>query len=310
MGNRKVKTLLYWIGMALVMFLVTEGLLRLIMPSFKTTVIPIENSHDPLLGYTLTPNITVRFSQNIFVRTPTFLVKTNMEGFRDINHSINKLPGIIRIIVMGDSFVWGSGLEYEEIFTSKLQRSIKNVEIFNFGVPGYNIVQEIRIFIKKGLKYHPDIAIFLEGNPFSPPIPFNEKEIFGWLSKNIYVYRLFSLLKLHYKVSHTSPEIKRKMEEIAFSELKTLARLKKMYNFKAIFMAPSPHVEIQKLFNEAASLGFEVYFYGKDLPRQEGEYRISRWDAHPNSEWHSLMAEIIKKKLFELGWIDEKNPPP
>ncbi len=37
-------------------------------------------------------------------------VSTNGEGFRDVDHAIERPPGVFRVAVFGDSFIFGLGL--------------------------------------------------------------------------------------------------------------------------------------------------------------------------------------------------------
>ena len=50
--------------------------------------------------------------------------------------------GVTRVMVMGDSFVWGAYLEAEETLPSLLQARLSDAyEVFNLGVPGWGIDQ-------------------------------------------------------------------------------------------------------------------------------------------------------------------------
>jgi len=90
-------------------------------------------------------------------------VKLNNEGFRDINHEIEKPNGTIRILGLGDSYTFAFGIKniedsYLEVLEKKLNKD-KNYEIFNFGIPGGDIYDELLALKEKGLKYKPDIII-------------------------------------------------------------------------------------------------------------------------------------------------------
>src|SRR5919201_312453 len=52
-------------------------------------------------------------------------VRTNDLGFRDNRAAIAaKKPGEFRIIVIGDSFTFGPGIDYERIYTSLLEKRL------------------------------------------------------------------------------------------------------------------------------------------------------------------------------------------
>ncbi|MFH1619209.1 MAG: SGNH/GDSL hydrolase family protein [bacterium] len=67
-----------------------------------------------------------------------------------------------RIMFLGDSFVWGTGVDDLDIFTSLMERrSDKSPEIINLGVMGYGTDQEYLLWLKKGILWKPDAAILM-----------------------------------------------------------------------------------------------------------------------------------------------------
>ena len=95
------------------------------------------------------------------------LVVRNTDGFRDRDFIIPKPPSIYRILVLGDSFVWGVGLDMKDtlpkILESMLHKEIKTptIEVINAGEGGYNTRQELLRFRDKGLKYEPNMVILV-----------------------------------------------------------------------------------------------------------------------------------------------------
>lgn len=111
---------------------------------------------DSILGWRLIPNST---KLNRKEEQP-YLVTINSKGLRDREHSYDKAQGVFRIVVIGDSFVYGNGgVDAANRFTDILEKSTKNVEVINMGVPGYGSDQEYLYLKNEGLKYHPDLVI-------------------------------------------------------------------------------------------------------------------------------------------------------
>ncbi len=111
---------------------------------------------DDVLGWRLIPNAR-KFYRN---ETQPYLVQINSKGLRDGEHSYDKPAGVFRILVIGDSFVFGAGgVEPSNRFTDILQSSANNLEVINTGVPGYGADQEYLYLKTEGLKYHPDLVI-------------------------------------------------------------------------------------------------------------------------------------------------------
>lgn len=91
-------------------------------------------------------------------------VRTNDLGFRDNRPSIPaKQPGEFRIIVLGDSFTFGPGIEYERLYTSllrsRLRRTHPEVSVINLAVEGYNILQYEAVLEEVGLRLDPDMVL-------------------------------------------------------------------------------------------------------------------------------------------------------
>ena len=89
--------------------------------------------------------------------------KINSGGFRDCEYPVEKPAGTKRIIFLGDSAVYGYGLEIDKILPKQLEQRFKEhgekVEVLNLGVSGYETQQQIEFFKEVGLKYKPDLVI-------------------------------------------------------------------------------------------------------------------------------------------------------
>ena len=75
-------------------------------------------------------------------------VENNRYGFRERDFETPKPPGTYRVMVLGDSFTWGTGLSVNERYTAVAEKLLNstpsrwNFEVLNFGVPGYATTQE------------------------------------------------------------------------------------------------------------------------------------------------------------------------
>ncbi len=115
--------------------------------------------HDPLLGWRLTPNID---------KVQTFYEKeltTNSKGIRSkVEYNYQRPAGKVRILILGESFTFGTEVGDEETYPYYLQKILPSAEVINFGVFGYGFDQMLLYLKEEGLKYNPDIVIipFLE----------------------------------------------------------------------------------------------------------------------------------------------------
>lgn len=119
--------------------------------------------HHPVLGWYSQKNKTAVLESPNF---PKVEVHTNSLGFRGVReYSIEKPREGIRIAVLGDSFVFGFGVQDGEAFPALLESQDKTREVLNLGVPGYGMDQIYLSYREIARKYHPDrvlIGIFPE----------------------------------------------------------------------------------------------------------------------------------------------------
>lgn len=112
---------------------------------------------DDDLGWKLRPN-----AQDVW---GAHVVKINPKGLRGPAVDYAKAAGVIRVLYLGDSVTFGSGLgNFEDTFppltgrvlTRRLGRAVETV---NSGVPGYSPWQEHLYLAKEGIKYDPDLVV-------------------------------------------------------------------------------------------------------------------------------------------------------
>jgi len=91
--------------------------------------------HDPVLGYTLQPGSFVYSGREFSNR-----YEINSLGVRDDEESL-RAP---EIVVVGDSFAVGWGVDREEMFSQVLERET-GLEVLNTAIPSYGTVREMMI---------------------------------------------------------------------------------------------------------------------------------------------------------------------
>lgn len=85
--------------------------------------------------------------------------EVNEFGFNDTNYPLRKKEGYFRIIVMGDSFIWGDGLEKKDIWSRKLETKLRQeykVEVLHWGICGWS-TQDQYNFLKDKFSQQQDI---------------------------------------------------------------------------------------------------------------------------------------------------------
>lgn len=108
---------------------------------------------DPVLGWVNLPDTEGQFSRLEF----SYPVEVNSLGLRDRPVG-PKLPGTIRVAMLGDSFVWGVGVAYGERFTEVIEKLAPKMDVLDFGVSGYSPVQYL-LQLDSVLALKPDYVI-------------------------------------------------------------------------------------------------------------------------------------------------------
>jgi len=83
----------------------------------------------------------------------------NDMGFRDRRHPIGSVPGVKRIAVMGSSYVFGMGVEDDQVFTSLIEDGLNNSEVLNFGVVGSGLSVHSYLYRTVARQYNPDVVL-------------------------------------------------------------------------------------------------------------------------------------------------------
>jgi len=98
----------------------------------------------------------------------------NSHGFRDYERTLEKPPGVFRILVLGDSYTEALQVQLEESFTAILEKMLNShtttarFEVLSLGQSGFGTADEYLRYLDFGIAYKPDLVVlaFLTGNDF------------------------------------------------------------------------------------------------------------------------------------------------
>jgi len=87
-------------------------------------------------------------------------VSVNTLGFRGPEITQEKPEGVHRVLVIGDSTVYGHGVAQDATFVSLLNESLgPTIQVINLGVPGYSTEQSINLLNLRGWSLKPDLLL-------------------------------------------------------------------------------------------------------------------------------------------------------
>jgi len=135
------------------------------------------------------------------------LIKINANGFRDGEHAAKKPSDVVRILGLGDSFLFGWGVPADQVFLKQLERELhdrsgRRIETINTGVPGWGLNQYHIYLTEMGRQFSPDLVVLayfvddLSGPPQDRIAP--NREYQGGLKYKggvLHHSRLFNFLK-------------------------------------------------------------------------------------------------------------------
>ena len=253
-------------------------------------------------------------------------IQTNDQGFRDRQaHIPPKQPGEYRIVVLGDSFTFGPGVEYDHLYTtllgSRLARTHPEVKVINLAVEGYNIIQYEAVLEEVGLKLQPDLVLLamfpvndFEMDDYDHHLALaNGAQVHLPWYLSLYVYRAYL---------HRIPEIASKVLLRAHPPApggpdvgweRNVAALKQIHVLTATHQLPLtvallPHTKgfatQEKIFARVEEVCAAERLECLDLLQafrglgvHDGALVLNAIDSHPNDEYNRLMAGELAARL-------------
>ncbi len=273
----------------------------------------IEPVPDRKLVYDLQPNLNMSFGHKRLV--------TNEDGMRsDRNFSVERLPNSIRILGLGDSGMFGWGVEQGDDYMSVLEKILSGrgdgvtYESLNFGVPGYNTQLESEMLRVKGLKYKPDVVIV--GwcvNDFDLPFFMLEEENFRRRDQSFLYTWLFRRPKMTDLVGGFRMTDRREFDvekvstnmiagtaaEGVISAMKSIQQQCDSIGAHLLVFGPMKP-EIVKICRD-----LNIPFFNTLEKIGATEYP-AEWAVHfmhPRPEGHRVLAEHLAEELERRGWL-------
>ncbi len=291
-------------------------------------------SSNPRIIYELIPNLSIVFKNHYLT--------TNSRGVRGPAYPEEKNKNTVRIIGLGDSYMFGWRVGEDEYYLSLLSDYLNHdfpnckFEVINLAVPGYNTVMETETLKEKGLRYDPDLVIIhFTGNDFDLPnfirapadyftirksyfLEFLEKRIRNSLQRPEDVLIPAPRSHRQHRFEHDParvPEMYRDMVgEGAFRRaMRELSALSREHDFKLILFSDTTLPPSIKDF--CSRLDIPVVEAGPAIQNYMREHKIERYrhsplvitrnDDHPSPVAHRIFADVIYDYLRNSGVITQ-----
>jgi lysophospholipase L1-like esterase len=155
--SRFFKNLLFLISLTAALFVLLEIGLAIFSPH-KVTTRQYHGQYHPVIGWINKPMAEGR----VYITKNKFFYRThNGKGLRSTwETDYSTIPGIKRVLLLGDSFFWGFGVDDKDVISESLQKLAGHgFEIINGAATGYGTDQELLWLAEEGLKYRPDLVV-------------------------------------------------------------------------------------------------------------------------------------------------------
>lgn len=265
------------------------------------------------------------------------LIRTDAEGFRGPGFSAGPGPGVVRIVVTGDSVTFGEGVVEEEVYASRLGplldagRQGVYHEVVNAGISGAPIEIALMRLAKANAAYRPGLFVYgytlndLEGEGYVYPQEMTRRR--GWLywanRQPLLVVKLVTSLLVTTEIESDPSKgpYPRELRANYFGNDATLARLEHGLDRYAELARESGVCAHLLLHTRLADLGDDhpfhpfydrvaetarargitvTYSYPQFAGREAQSLWVNPFDPHPNSEGHALLAEALAEGLLAL----------
>ena len=165
-----VKKVLLLLGVLVGGLLVAELICRLVLEDPLEAATRTGSSwrvegliEDPELGYSFQPGYSGQMTLEGEYDLP---FRINGQGLRDEVDFAPEHPGVQRILLLGDSFVFGVGVPFEDTLGEQLERALNTgaegsvpVEVVAAGVPGYGPDDYALLAERWVPRLHPDLVV-------------------------------------------------------------------------------------------------------------------------------------------------------
>lgn len=241
-------------------------------------------------------------------------VTVNRWGMRDRDYQLIPSKGTFRIAMLGASTVMGWGVGDGETFETLIENRLNtehkkfdSYEILNFGVQGYQPLQQL-VVIDKALPFKPNAIFYVAtGREISRAtdylteavlkqvqIPYPELQKFvvkAGINQKMEQTEALRLLKPHQK------------EILSWTYQYIAEKSRKHDAVPVLVFLPQVRQgawqeETQETLNIARAAGFVILDLSKLYQGQNIEkLRLAEWDDHPNKTGHKLIAEQLYQQI-------------
>ena len=230
--------------------------------------------------------------------------KNNGLGFRGPELATPRPANAKRVLLLGDSYVYGSGVADDETLDAALSRRLgAGWEVGNFGIPGFNLTAYARMAEAVVARYSPDVVVvgYLDG--VNNILASDYWEIRDGLGSLLWGFARLMGMTGEIFVVHARDDYKDEAASRAASSSKDAAALRRLLalqrsrRLRLVFFSYFGPLELTK----AAEKGGRLTLLSPKQPWQADPSLAfsAHRDGHPTGKANELFAEQIARELVK-----------
>jgi D-alanyl-lipoteichoic acid acyltransferase DltB (MBOAT superfamily) len=250
---------------------------------------------------------------------------TNRHAMRDREYSLAKPEGVLRIALLGPSYVMGDGVGDDDVFDNlvedRLNRErtpeLPRIEILNFAISALAPTQQLYLLEEKVSAFDPDIVILvsekqndLEASEHLGALQREEIAIpYGFIREIAERTGVQPWVTKEEAYRQTAPFAEELVEK-TYAALGAAAQARGYRPYWLYLPMPQrleTREEVESLFLWAEAGGMETLdlvelWRGRDL----SVLRVAPWDRHPNAAGHRIMADAFYDIIMASGMLERR----
>lgn len=298
------------------------------------------------VGYVNKPSSSIRFiydgnPRGYFGELNEVEHKTNSLGFRGEEFDFEPKENTLRIVFLGDSYTFGEGVHFEDTYPERVKQDLMKrmpgigIECLNFGVGGFNTVQEEALLRFKAIKTAPDaIVVGYTMSDAYPKLFYFDRKARAYRRRDTgmhaaqsdaytpdyfpYNMRIISLLRSviakHRQTENTIEHFRNiyaddnpgwKNAKKAIKSIADICRSNGIHCYAAIFprlfhLDSYPlKEEHKKIISTFKEYGFTVVdILPAIMHYEDTELWVHPTDQHPNEIVHGITGKLLAEKIY------------
>jgi hypothetical protein len=266
---------------------------------------PPAGPQNPLLPELFEPNDDIGYrlrpSRHAVYRYPAtspeaLPLVSNSDGFRS-NRELDERDDRLRILVVGDSLVFGSGVRAEDRLTEQLESLEPRWRVDNMGMPGWGLDLMVRAIERFGPKAHPAIVVLgVYTDDFRRVVPYYAGAGYAYPKFELSGHQLIT-------VPFPSPSFWERPRVVQFLIQSTWKLRRDRYNLNGALL--------DRYVKDAATIGFRpvvVFLPGSGDTQEDKQRRnfLAHWAAEHSVAYLDLSEPLHRA---DLGNIYLPNNP-